>query len=98
MLLGAYTKQGLGVTRQTIERKDLIEKVVALSRLRPEGRSESPFCSTQINHSPVVKTHSDRFNERSSWVISSINVRGLLWGTALASLASRPGEREVSFA
>eukprot|EP00971_Amphidinium_carterae_P079055 1564125-Amphidinium_carterae.1 len=82
VLLGAYTRQGCGVSKHTKSKASLLPHLHQLAKTRPsaqlgteEGAEE--YTSIQLNKVSELMVHQDRFNQGCNWVISiSVDVKG----------------------
>ena len=67
VLLGAYTSQGVGVSRHTKSYADWLPALHRLAATRPKSEE---YCSMQINEFPSLQVHTDSRNYGPNWVMS----------------------------
>eukprot|EP00971_Amphidinium_carterae_P037269 732394-Amphidinium_carterae.1 len=80
MLLGAYTRRGVGVTTNCGKHQDLLREIHKLARLRPHPHCLTPYCAVQINAYSSLKAHRDMHNMGSTWLIACGPFKGgKLW-------------------
>eukprot|EP00971_Amphidinium_carterae_P052456 1032651-Amphidinium_carterae.1 len=75
VLLGAYTRQGCGVSKHTRPKTALLPHLHKLAETRPKNQlgteeAAGEYTSIQSNKVSELMVHQDRFNMGCNWVIS----------------------------
>eukprot|EP00971_Amphidinium_carterae_P050590 996187-Amphidinium_carterae.2 len=87
LLLGLYTRRGLGISKGTIPNLRALSLVHALARHRPLGGHLHPYCAvmlTRLDQGQCLSTHRDEYNALLNWVLPLASptapyVGGELW-------------------
>eukprot|EP00971_Amphidinium_carterae_P250464 4972374-Amphidinium_carterae.1 len=83
LLLGAYTKQGAGVSKYTTPKSHWLPALHALARTRPQSitsKVKMEYTSIQVNKVGSLDVHQDKFNCGCNWIISMGKYKGRrLW-------------------
>eukprot|EP00971_Amphidinium_carterae_P131414 2602883-Amphidinium_carterae.1 len=82
LLLGAYTKQGAGVSKYTEPKEHWLPALHALARTRPKiaSKIKMEYTSIQVNKLSSLEVHQDKFNCGCNWIISMGKYQGgRLW-------------------
>eukprot|EP00971_Amphidinium_carterae_P141601 2805533-Amphidinium_carterae.1 len=77
--MGAYTRQGAGISRFTEPKKHLLPTLHKLAAQRPGAATSEEsreYTSIQLNRVSELQVHTDRFNLNTNWVISSGKYKG----------------------
>eukprot|EP00971_Amphidinium_carterae_P171654 3403190-Amphidinium_carterae.1 len=77
--MGAYTRQGAGISRFTEPKKHLLPTFHKLAAQRPRAATSEAsreYTSIQLNRVSELQVHTDRFNRDMNWVISFGKYKG----------------------
>eukprot|EP00971_Amphidinium_carterae_P114222 2263270-Amphidinium_carterae.4 len=84
LLLGLFTRRGMGLSKGTLKHLRLLGLVHALARRRPQGGSEHPYCAVMVNRLDAgqkLDMHMDEYNSFLNWIMPLANnfEGGQLW-------------------
>eukprot|EP00971_Amphidinium_carterae_P352884 6492761-Amphidinium_carterae.3 len=72
LLLGLYTRRGLGISRGTSRNLTLLSLIHTLASRRPHGGSAHPYCAvmlTRLEEGQGLSSHRDEYNSLLNWVL-----------------------------
>eukprot|EP00971_Amphidinium_carterae_P340086 6478262-Amphidinium_carterae.1 len=81
LLLGLYTKRGLGIAKQTIRHAPLLAALHELASRRPEPHCRHGYAAIMINCNEALARHRDEYNHGLNYLygLETDGVGGELW-------------------